>query len=302
MFLVIIDQLHNPIKMYLIDNKVPLVIEITMLTVLSIIEGSPMRKLFFIVIIIVSVTFQARAAMKTGPSANQSEDQQTSPQNLFSAQRALPNFITGTSMYLFSLFEPDQLLQALKNRCIKENPDEKPNEYRLKRFINLLNIENFQMYFIPRFFKNDIDTQLGNIIKNPTEILTMLNTLQTFLNKQKQCIEPVLKKLMSIKSKDVIGKLEEERNALQTKLGTMQKNKNTKEVAQLNDAIETITNKLNQELQKVAAIVDPALNQLRTSLDTSSILAPTISLLHLLYSADVAAIKNSQELDIDTKH
>jgi len=260
-----------------------------------------MRKLFFIVIIIVSVTFQARAAMKTGPSANQSKTQPTSPRNLYSAQRALTNFITSTSMYVFSLFEPDQLLQALKNRCIKDNPDEKPNDYRLKRFISLLSIENFQMYFIPRFFKNKIDEQLNNVIKDPTEILTMLVTLETFLNKQNKCIEPVLNKLMSIKSND-LTKLEEERNILQNKLGTMQKNKNTKEVAQLNGAIETITNKLNQELQKVAAIVDPALNQLRTSLDTSSILAPTISLLHLLYSADVAAIKNSQELDIDTKH
>ncbi len=218
-----------------------------------------------------------------------------SPQDIFSIECNLANFITATSMYLFSLFEPEELLKALKIfASTKQNKDDFL-EYRIKRFIDMLNIENFQIYFMKKFYQRKIRDFLLNRINNPNVINKMLITLNNFLDTYKDLINPVFNKLISIKSKLDITSLTQKYESHD--LVAIQLTKKSKDKSSSSSSSQDPNEEFSQKQKLLDTALAP-LTELRKKIDTSSILEATTMLLYILYSADKDAEKASQGITL----
>jgi hypothetical protein len=221
-------------------------------------------------------------ALSQAHSADQKYKEQYEPEDTdskaFSVQCSFTSFVTSQGIYLFSLFDQDQLFEFTKTTLQSIYLEESFDENKLKQLIQDLRVDNFQTKFMPLFL-NKIKEHLSQHILDTATITNDLNTLQKFLDDNKEFIMKSLTPLITSHESQGINHIEQllqkAHNRFNNAVANNDFNKKLSESA--------LIQKLNTALKEAQTKIDNDLEAFRAKISPSNLLIPTMSILRILF-------------------
>jgi hypothetical protein len=232
------------------------------------------------IFLILNLTFALALSQAYSADSEYKEQHKTeeTDQKAFSVQCSFTSFVTSQGIYLFSLFDQDQLFEFTKTTLQSIYLETSFDENKLKQLIKDLRIDNFQTKFMPLFL-NKIKSHLSKHILGTATITNDLNTIQTFLDNNKEFIMKSLNPFITSHEKQGINQIEQMLQKAQKGFNDAVKNED------LNKKLfsSALIQKLKAALNEAETTIDKDLEAFRTKIDPSILLIPTMSILRILF-------------------